>query len=89
MSLHDRDGFVGFVAALPGTSLVEQWESLVAKVGGKVFCTLGDASSRIDLNVAETSFEGLTALEGISQAAYFAKRQWVAVAPGVRNLIRG
>lgn len=30
----------------------------------------------------ETSFEILTSLEGVSQASYFAKRRWVAVAPG-------
>lgn len=80
MSLHERAGFGAFVSGLPGTSLVEQWESLVAKVGGKVFCLLSKNGS-ISLKVSETSFEGLTDLEGIVQAPYFAKGQWVAVEP--------
>lgn len=80
MSLHDRDGFASFVLGLPGTSLVEQWESLVAKVGGKVFCLLGPEGS-IALKVSQTSFEGLTAAEGVGQAPYFAKGQWISVAP--------
>ena len=81
MSLHERGGFETFVASLPGTSLVEQWESLVAKVGGKVFCLLSRSGS-IAFKVSETSFEGLTATDGIGQAPYFAKGQWVAVEPG-------
>lgn len=82
MSLHDRDEFSTLVSKLPGTSLGEQWEALVAKVGGKVFCLLGDASGDIVFKVGEIAFDGLTAMDGISQAAYFAKRQWVRVAPG-------
>ena len=80
MSLHQRASFEAFVQGLPGTSLVEQWESLVAKVGGKVFCLLSQDGS-ICFKVSETSFEGLTASDGNGQAPYFAKGQWVAVAP--------
>lgn len=82
LGLHERAAFADFVAKLPGTSLSPQWESLVAKVGGKVFCLLGDTESPLVLKVTELAFDGLVDLPGISQAAYFAKRQWVRVSPG-------
>ena len=82
MSLHDRDDYRQFIGTLPAATLGEQWEALVAKVGGKVFCLLGDASGDIVFKVGEIAFDGLTELEGIAQAAYFAKRQWVRVSPG-------
>jgi predicted DNA-binding protein (MmcQ/YjbR family) len=82
LSLHGRAGFEAFVNSLPGTSLVEQWEAVVAKVGGKVFCLLGNDSAAITFKVSETSFEGLTASPGIAQAPYFAKGQWVNVERG-------
>lgn len=82
MSLHERDGYAAFVTSLPAVTLHEQWEALVAKVGGKVFCLLGDGSGDIVIKVGEIAFDGLTELDGIGQAAYFAKRQWVRVAPG-------
>jgi predicted DNA-binding protein (MmcQ/YjbR family) len=61
--------------------MVEQWESQVAKVGGKVFALLGNNGGGIIFKVSETTFEILTAMDGIGQAPYFAKRQWVQVAP--------
>lgn len=82
MALHDRDGYRHFVATLPAATFHEQWEALVAKVGGKVFCLLGDASGDIVFKVSEIAFDGLVEMEGIGQAAYFAKRQWVRVTPG-------
>lgn len=82
MSLASRAGFERFVLGLPGTSLVEQWESVVAKVGGKVFCLFGPRDGSMTFKVSETSFEGLTASPGIGQAPYFAKGQWVSVERG-------
>ncbi|WP_055047423.1 MmcQ/YjbR family DNA-binding protein [Devosia sp. A16] len=82
MTLHQRDGFTRFVSTLPAVTLHEQWEALVAKVGGKVFCLCGDSSGDLVFKVGEIAFDGLTELEGIAQAAYFAKRQWVRVSPG-------
>lgn len=78
MGLHDTAGFDAFVSTLPGATLTDQWEARVAKVGGKVFALLGGA--RIVFKCGEASFEILTALDGVDQAPYFAKRQWVAVA---------
>jgi predicted DNA-binding protein (MmcQ/YjbR family) len=82
MRLHQRDGYSAFVSSLPGVALHEQWEALVAKVGGKVFCLLADAGGDLVFKVSEIGFDGLTELDGIEQAAYFAKRQWVRVSPG-------
>jgi predicted DNA-binding protein (MmcQ/YjbR family) len=79
LSLHDRTEYVAFVSGLPGVTLHAQWEALVAKVGGKVFCLLGDVSGDVVFKVGEIAFDGLTGLDGIAQAAYFAKRQWVRV----------
>ena len=81
MSLHERAGFAAFIETLPAVTLHEQWEALVGKVGGKVFCLLGDTSGDIVFKVSEIAFDGLVELEGIGQAAYFAKRQWVRVTP--------
>jgi len=82
LNLHERDGYTAFVTGLPAVTLHEQWEALVAKVGGKVFCLLGDSSGDLVFKVGEIAFDGLTDLDGIAQAAYFAKRQWVRVTPG-------
>jgi predicted DNA-binding protein (MmcQ/YjbR family) len=77
MGLHNRASFKKFCASLPGVTLHEQWEALVAKVGGKVFALCGDSGDALVFKVSELTFEGLTSLEGIRQAAYFAKGQWV------------
>lgn len=83
MALFDRKEFERFAGALAGVTFVDQWESRVAKVGGKVFALLTtgmrDDQPRIVFKVAEESFEILTAIDGIAQAPYFAKRQWVSV----------
>lgn len=81
MTVFERKGFDAFVKALPGTSFVDQWDSHVAKVGGKVFTLLGGEGrdARVVVKCTEESFEILTALEGIEQAPYFAKRKWVEI----------
>jgi len=82
MALHRPKIFVKYVASLPGVTLVGQWEAQVAKVGGKVFALCGDDGGHITFKVTDMSFEGLTTLEGIGQAPYFAKRAWVSVSKG-------
>ena len=83
MSLFGQEQFETFAGQFSGVTFVDQWESRVAKVGGKVFTLLTtgmqDDRPRIVFKVAEESFEILTAIDGISQAPYFAKRQWVSV----------
>ena len=79
-----RAGFQQFASGLVGASFVEQWGGLVAKVGGKVFAMWGERDGdegHIVFKVPETSFEILTALDGVGQAPYFAKGKWVVVAP--------
>mgnify|MGYP001202549806 CR=1 FL=1 len=83
MSLYTRDGFDEALSALPGVSFVDQWDARVAKVGGKVFCLLSDAAPhRLVFKCGEESFDILASLDGVEQAAYFAKRQWVSVTQG-------
>lgn len=83
MPLFDRKEYERFAASLPGVTFVDQWESRVAKVGGKVFALLttgmNDHIPHIVFKVSEESFEILTAINGVTQAPYFAKRQWVSV----------
>ena len=83
MSLFDRKQFEKLAGALAGVTFVDQWDSRVAKVGGKVFTLLTtgmhDDIPRIVFKVTEESFEILTSIDGIAQAPYFAKRQWVSV----------
>lgn len=83
MSLFNQTQYEKFLGKMPGVTFVDQWESRVAKVGGKVFTLLTtgmhDDRPRIVLKVSEESFEILTSIDGIAQAPYFAKRQWVSV----------
>ena len=82
MSLHSVKAFSKFVTGLAGVTLVEQWGSTVAKVGGKVFALVATDGSDVVFKVGEISFDGLTEIEGIAQSPYFAKRQWVSVGKG-------
>lgn len=82
MSLLTRKGFETFVSGLKGVTLHEQWDSLVAKVGGKVFALAGEGGDSLAFKVSEVAFEGLTMRDGIGQAPYFAKGQWVSVVKG-------
>ncbi|CAN7390998.1 MmcQ/YjbR family DNA-binding protein [Rhizobium sp. LjRoot254] len=82
MSLFKQDQFDKFAGKQAGVTFVDQWGSRVAKVGGKVFTLLhspGNDDANIVFKVPEESFEILTAMDGIIQAPYFAKRQWVSV----------
>ena len=82
MGLHSVKAFRTYVVGLPAVTLHEQWDSHVAKVGGKVFALIGEDGDQIVFKVSELSFDGLTTLEGVGQAAYFAKRAWVRVDKG-------
>jgi predicted DNA-binding protein (MmcQ/YjbR family) len=83
MSLFEQKEFDAFAGSMAGVTFVDQWESHVAKVGGKVFTLLsrwGGRGDQIVLKCSEETFEILTAMKGIQQAPYFAKRQWVTIA---------
>lgn len=83
-NLFGSAGFDAFVSGFPGVTLIDQWESRVAKVGDKVFAliALNHGDNRITVKCSEESFEILTALDGIDQAPYFAKRKWVSITDG-------
>ena len=78
MSLFSQQGFDKALGPVPGVTFVEQWESHVAKIGDKVFAVLRP-DERMVVKVSEESFEILTAMDGIGQAPYFAKRKWVSI----------
>lgn len=82
MSLYKEKAFTKFVTTLPGVTRVDQWESHVAKVGGKVFVLLNinkEGKGSFSFKVTETSFQMMTSQDGVRQAPYFAKGKWVAV----------
>lgn len=82
MALHSVKTFRKYVETLPAVTLHEQWESHVAKVGDKIFALISDSGDYIAFKVTELSFDGLTSLDGVQEAAYFAKRAWVRVDKG-------
>lgn len=82
MGLHGVSSFRRYAQSLHAATIHEQWDSHVAKIGGKVFALIGEEEHGIVFKVTELSFDGLTSLEGIGQAPYFAKRAWVHVAKG-------
>lgn len=82
MTIFTRTGFDAFADDLKGNTLHDQWESRVAKVGGKVYAVFSEPEAgpaTIAFKCPEETFEILTALAGVTQAPYFAKRQWVSV----------
>ncbi|MEO5805591.1 MmcQ/YjbR family DNA-binding protein [Devosia sp.] len=77
-----RAEFETITARLTAVTFVEQWGSLVAKVGGKVFTLRGfGPDGSVVFKIPEASFDMLTIDDGIEQAPYFARRHWVMVAP--------
>jgi predicted DNA-binding protein (MmcQ/YjbR family) len=82
MTLHTVKAFRKYVSSLPAVTLVEQWGSHVAKVGGKVFALCGQDGDHLTFKVTELSFEALTGIDGVGQAPYFARRAWVSVGRG-------
>jgi predicted DNA-binding protein (MmcQ/YjbR family) len=85
LSIYSREEFDAYVALLTGSTTMDQWESRVAKVGDKIFATLGGSSAGapyIVVKVDPGEFDFLTTLPGVTQARYFAKRHWVAIRQG-------
>ncbi len=77
------DRLQAFALSLPLVTVVAQWGGLVYKVAGKVFLVLsldGSVLEGVTVKVARDEFDELTAIDGIAQAPYFAKRMWVHVA---------
>jgi len=71
-----------FALALPRTSVVKQWGGLVFKVVDKMFFMIvldGEMINGVIFKCTPEEFDELTALDGIGQAPYCAKRMWVRV----------
>lgn len=76
------DRLQAFALSLPQVTVVAQWGGLVYKVAGKVFLVLsldGSVLEGVTFKVPPDEFDELTAIDGIGQAPYFAKRLWVHV----------
>ncbi len=66
--------------SLPQVTMVEQWGGEVYKVCDKMFLLLSLEGGTLDgvvFKCPPDDFDGLTELDGITQAPYFAKRHWV------------
>ena len=79
MSLHEPDAFAAFVAGLPGTSLVEQWGSRVAKVGGKVFALVGAADLGVSVKCLDRESAALLIDLGLAERAPYLHASWVRI----------
>lgn len=86
-----------FALATPQTTVVSQWGGLVFKVAGKVFLIIpldGGVMNGLSLKCTPEEFAELTAIDGVGQAPYCAKRLWVRIEedarpePELRRLIR-
>jgi len=72
-----------FALSLRQTTVVKQWgECLVFKVAGKMFLIIaldGELIDGVVLKCTPEEFDELTAIDGIIQAPYCAKRHWVRI----------
>ena len=71
-----------FALSQPQTTVVKQWGGLVFKVAGKVFLMIildGAVITGVIFKCTPEEFDELTAIDGIGQAPYCAKRLWVRV----------
>jgi predicted DNA-binding protein (MmcQ/YjbR family) len=78
------DRLQSFALSLPQTTVARQWgEILVFKVAGKMFLLIpldGTLADGVTFKCRPDDFGALTAIDGIMQAPYCAKRHWVRVA---------
>jgi predicted DNA-binding protein (MmcQ/YjbR family) len=77
------DRLRSFALSLPHTTVVRQWgECHVFKVAGKMFLILvpdGGTLEGVIFKCTPEEFDELTAIDGIIQAPYCAKRMWAKV----------
>lgn len=70
-----------FALSLPHASVVKQWgETLVFKVGGKMFLTVsldGEIVEALSFKCSPPDFRRLTGVDGIVPAPYLARASWV------------
>jgi predicted DNA-binding protein (MmcQ/YjbR family) len=77
------DRLKAFALSWPQTSVAKQWgEILVFKVAGKMFLLIpldGDLPDGLSVKCRPEDFDDLTAIDGVVQAPYCAKRHWIRV----------
>ena len=74
------DRLKAYALSLPQTAVVRQWGGLVFKVAGKMFFLIAldaEVISGVIFKCTPAEFDDLTAIDGIGQAPYCAKRMWV------------
>lgn len=77
----DTENLRSFCLSLPATQEAIKFEDhLSFTVAEKIFCITGFGDNDpVSLKVSPEDFDVLTERDGIKQAAYFAKKQWVSV----------
>lgn len=69
-----------YCLSLPHVTEVMQWESLVFKIGGKIFAIvpLEPQSQVLSIKCAEEKFVEMVEIPGIVPAPYLARAKWIA-----------
>ena len=77
----DVGAFREFCLSFPNATEHLQWESLVFKVGGRIFAILALEPARVwlTLKASPESFLELTERPGIIPAPYLARAKWIAL----------
>ena len=77
----DLDWLRRYCMSLPHTTETVQWESLVFKIGGKIYAiaALEPAGTWLSFKCSPEDFAELCEREGIIPAPYLARAQWVAL----------
>lgn len=77
------DRLKAFALGRPQATVGKQWgEILVFKVAGKMFLLIpldGDLPDGLTVKCRPEDFDELTAIDGVVQAPYCAKRHWIRV----------
>lgn len=70
-----------YCLSLPGVTEGIKWEDhLCFMVGEKIFCLTGmNDASNVSIKVSSEDFELLTERNGIIQAPYMARNQWISI----------
>lgn len=68
--------------SLPGTTEDVQWESLLFRLAGKIYVLAAleeSAKAALCFKCTPEEFAELAEIEGLIQAPYFARKQWIAM----------
>lgn len=76
-----QDVLRSYCLKFPGATEGIKWEDhLCFMVAGKIFCMTGmNDNSAVNIKVTSEDFEMLTERDGIEQARYMARHQWISI----------